>query len=185
MRIRKLFVIMLVLLMVLQSGCRQEGENAETYPELYDGIEYDDTCARILITLPDGSFVMEYQEEPYEEEEENKTIDYYYGDAEFQEAVKEHAQIQALDTDSATLAHAWNIQPVLKEFGYIPDDYFPTQAIHYSNGVVEIIYHGDSYIEFRENIEKYRFERIDSQMNVYVSAEDGHVIFISGWYISR
>ena len=183
MKLRKLFVIMLVLLMVLQSGCRQEGENAETYPELYNGIEYSDNCASILETTPSGRLTMGWREEPYEEEEESKTIDYYYGDSEFQEALREHAEVQVLDTDSATLAHAWNIQPVLQEFGYIPDGYFPTQAIHYSNGVVEIIYHDDSYIEFRENIEKYWFERIDSQINVYVSAEDGHVIFISGWNI--
>jgi len=85
-----------------------------------------------------------------------------------------------LDTYSAILAHAWNIQPVLKEFGYIPDDYFPTQAIHYSNGVVHIIYLDDFYIEYVENIEKYWGLFYDAQMNVYVSAEDGHVIFISG-----
>lgn len=180
MKIRKLFVIMLVLLMVLQSGCRQEGENAETYPELYDGIEYSDNYASILVTVPDGSLAMGWHEEPYEEDEENKTIDYYYGDAEFQEAVKEHAKVQVLDTDSAILAHAWNIQPVLQEFGYIPDGYFPTHAIHYSNGVVHIIYLDDFYIEYVENIEKYWGLFYDAQMNVYVSAEDGHVIFISG-----
>ena len=165
---------MIFIGIVLFSGCYQAKDLAQSYPPLYDGITYYTDCALVLHDGPYGIH-MTFYEEPYEEAE-SKTTDLFWDDSSLQNAVKEKTQGLVLDNDDAILEYAWNLQIVLQELSYIPVDYFPYSAQTYSNGVVEIIYLGNEHIDYMNNISEHWGEHLCTEVHVYVSASDGHVI---------
>ena len=174
MNTKKVVLSVLFVGIVLLLGCHQTKDPTESFPPLYDGITYYSDCALILQEGPHGMY-MDFYEEPYEEAE-SKTTDLFWDDSSLQNAVKEKMQGLVLDNDDTILEYAWNLQAISQEHAYIPVDYFPYSAQTYSNGVVEIIYLGNEHIDYMNDISEHWGEHLCTEVHVYVSASDGHVI---------
>lgn len=174
MGIKKIICVALTVVILVFVGCEQKGNLVDMYPEFFGEIKHYTDLACIFNESKIRGLKMQFADEPIYEE--IKTVERIWDDPELQKAIQKCTRDITLDTDGAILAYAWDIQPVLQEFEYIPPDYFPTDAYRYSNGVVQIVYLGQDYIERVTNPEKYWGEYWDTDIYLFVSEADGHII---------
>lgn len=177
MSAKRLFLLFIILVL-LCCGC-QKDIYASQQGDIYFGIEYRNDLTLVFIKDPTGHSRISLTNEDVKPEDLAQNRE--YDDPNLQKAVRKQIRRISLNNDSAISAYAWNLQPILQELSYMPNDFFPVRVISYSNGI-HIIYDNDSYIEFIENIEDHIGEYSDTSVEVYVSATTGHIIDIISPY---
>lgn len=169
-------LLSIVVIAAVILGCRTLFGTKE-YPGLYTGIDYHNNDAFVYTGTSvrnQGKRWINYGEEP--ENVEQNAADIWLDDSDLQKEVRKIRPRGKLDNDEAIKAFSWKLQPILQKHGYLPEDCFPVSANHYQNGVIEIVFSDQTFIDILENNDWGKI--YDFQISALVAEKDGHIIFV-------
>ena len=167
------YIFFLVAALILTSGCGQntrlnelnseetvETETERVYQELILGVNYRDRSCGEFISLIDGT----QQTQPIEHR-------FSLDDDFLQEKAKSFIADVPIDTAEEIIKYAWEIFPFLIQSDYLEEDWGPVGANQYQGNIWLIFFAKGGYADHSMR---------DGTIDLYISGEDGHIIFISG-----